>query len=310
MRADFRIRVLDITLQMPDFGFPVSDITLQAPDSGFRVSDITLQVPGIGFRISDIGLRRWDVGHRISKAGIQARGIGFWLGGLILLLAAGSVAAAPPPSTDDQLRDSLNSKAGDDYDRELMGSPAKSDTAGRVDDEMQKRLQKELGPAAQREDKPKDPLLQIARAMREVPLRLDQRDSGAVTQHLQGQIAADLGKLIEEAKRSACLSMSPQGRKPTGNGEKQPGPNPGQVGGKPPAAVEKSDPKFRNPENHAETVKKAVALMKGLFQAELQAREREHVLEEPSEYFLPGYELEIEDYFRRLSQDHPELMKP
>ena len=30
-------------------------------------------------------------------------------------------AADPPPSTDDQLRDSLNSKASDDYDRELLG---------------------------------------------------------------------------------------------------------------------------------------------------------------------------------------------
>ena len=84
----------------------------------------------------------------------------------------------PPPSTDDQLRDSLNSKAGDDYDRELLGDPAKPDGKSRVDERMQKKLQKELGPAAQREDKPKSPLLQVAEAMRGVQPRLGQRDSG------------------------------------------------------------------------------------------------------------------------------------
>ena len=46
---------------------------------------------------------------------------------LYLTLAAASLAVADrPPSTDDQLRDSLNSKAGDDYDRELLGDPPKN----------------------------------------------------------------------------------------------------------------------------------------------------------------------------------------
>ena len=35
------------------------------------------------------------------------------------------------------------------------------------------------------------------------------------------------------------------------------------------------------------------------------------MLEKPSEeYFLPEYKLEIEDYFRRLSEDQPEPVKP
>ena len=41
------------------------------------------------------------------------------------------------------------------------------------------------------------------------------------------------------------------------------------------------------------------------FSAELQRHEREQMLELPGEYFLPEYELEIEDYFRRLSEDQP-----
>ena len=34
------------------------------------------------------------------------------------------------------------------------------------------------------------------------------------------------------------------------------------------------------------------------------------MLELPGEYFLPGYELEIEDYFRRLSEDQPGKGRP
>ena len=81
---------------------------------------------------------------------------------LLLFSVSRPFAAERPPSTDDQLRDSLNSRTGDDYDRALLGDPAKPDGKDRVDDEMQKKLQKELGPAAQKEDKPKDPLLQVA----------------------------------------------------------------------------------------------------------------------------------------------------
>ena len=83
-----------------------------------------------------------------------------------------------PPSTDDQLRDSLNSKTDDDYDRALLGDPAKPDDKSQVDDAMQKKLQKELGSAAQKEGEPTDPLLHVAEEMRKVQQQLDQRDSG------------------------------------------------------------------------------------------------------------------------------------
>ena len=99
---------------------------------------------------------------------------------VLLLILIGSLAGAaePPRSTDDQLRDSLDSKTGDDYDRELLGDAAKPDDKGRADEQTRKRLEKELAPPAQKEEKPKDPLLQIAEEMREVPQRLDRRRSG------------------------------------------------------------------------------------------------------------------------------------
>ncbi len=105
---------------------------------------------------------------------------------VMLLLASPLAFAAAPPSTDDQLRDSLNSKTDDDYDRALLGDPAKPDDKVHVDDAMQKKLEKELGPAAQKEDEPANPLLRVAEEMRKVQQQLDQRDSGRLTQDCAG----------------------------------------------------------------------------------------------------------------------------
>ena len=126
---------------------------------------------------------------------------------LFFFLLVGSLAfAAAPPSTDDQLRDSLNSKTDDDYDRALLGDPVKPDDKGKVDDAMQKKLQKELGSAAQKEDEPANPLLHVAEEMRGVQQQLDHRDSGRPTQDVQARIVADLAKLIDDAKKSGSCS--------------------------------------------------------------------------------------------------------
>jgi hypothetical protein len=227
------------------------------------------------------------------------------------LLAAGSLAFAadPPPSTDDQLRDSLNSKAGDDYDKELLGDAAKPGGKGRADDELQKKLQKELGAAAQQEGKAEAPLLKVAKAMRAVPPLLDRRNSGTETQLLQTQIVSDLEKLIEAAKKSGSGGKNSPTRKPTG-GEKKPAQKPGQTADNNPQPAETSDPTIRKPENRAAAAAKTVRQMIELFGPELPQRDRQQMLELPSECFLPEYELEIEDYFRRLSEDQPDARRP
>ena len=227
---------------------------------------------------------------------------------VLLLILIGSLAGAaePPRSTDDQLRDSLDSKTGDDYDRELLGDAAKPDDKGRADEQTRKRLEKELGAAAQKEEKPKDPLLQIAEEMREVPQRLDRRDSGAVTQHLQRQIVDDLAKLIEQAKQSGCCSGSNcNSPKPVGSGAKKQGNNSGQPSAASHAPAKESDPKNRKPDRKAIEAAKGRPWTIKSFQAALQSHDREQINELPSEFFLPDYKLEIEDYFRRLSEDQP-----
>src|SRR5208283_4586114 len=97
----------------------------------------------------------FDLRSQISNIRLSAAKIALLV--LMAVHSAPALAAEPPRSTDDQLRDSLNSKAGDEYDRELLGDAVKPDAKGRVDEELQKKLAKELGAAAQKEDKAKDP---------------------------------------------------------------------------------------------------------------------------------------------------------
>jgi len=278
----------------------IANCKLQIANLRFQVSNCQYLTLSFKFQISDLK-------SQISNFRSQIVNCIFF----VLAVIAGSTACAatPPSSTDDQLRDSLNSKAGDDYDRELLGDPAKPADGSRVDDQMQKRLQKELGPAAQREDARKSPLLlQVAETMRGVQPRLGQRDSGELTQSLQRQIVDDLEKLIRQAKQSGNGGKSSSDRQPAANGQT----NPSQPAGDASARAKTSDPKpHRTPDEvRAEGAKeKAIERMKSMY-AELPKHEREHVLEPPSEHFLPEYELEIEDYFRRLSEDQPDIVKP
>jgi hypothetical protein len=225
---------------------------------------------------------------------------------LSFFLLAGSLAFAadPPRSTDDQLRDSLNSKTDDDYDRALLGDQAKPDDKGRVDEALQKKLRKELGAAAQKEGQV-DPLLKVAEDMRDAQQRLARPDSGAETQFLQGQIVSELAKLIEEAKKSKARSggANSNGPRQTTNDQGKAA----QAQGRPPASssprAQESDPKHVKADNRAEAAATARSQMLERFRAALQGRTGAPMLEDPSEYFLPEYKLEIEDYYRRLSGD-------
>jgi hypothetical protein len=141
--------------------------------------------------------------------------------------------------------------------------------------------------------------------MRDVAPRLGNRDSGKVTQYLQQQIVADLDKVIEEAKKSEPKNnrLSPVG-KAQGGGPKRPNPKKQVEAPRAPVAPSKTDPPIgKSDKDREQELAEARERMKKLFRANLPSHPREHVLEEPSEYFLPEYQLEIEDYFRRLSED-------
>ena len=239
---------------------------------------------------------------------------------LLLFIVVGcSIAVAddrtkrPQPSTDDALRDSLDAHSGDDYDRALLGEPDNADAKDRGGDDPDKKPKQQNGSAARQADQQEDRLLQAVKGMRDAQTRLAQGKSDAITQHVQRQVVADLQQIIDEAKKSGkCL-----GQPMAGNCNK-----PGKPGGSPNAQPKsntandrptgESDPHAKHEPKQPLTERAATAVdtMKQQYKLELQSRQRDTMLEWPSEYFLPEYERDIEDYFRRLSSGTPTEDKP
>jgi hypothetical protein len=242
---------------------------------------------------------------------------------LFFIIVGGSIALAdepakrPQPSTDDALRNSLNSHSGDDYDRALLGEPKKdADNAAkdRGTEDPEKKSKQQNGPVTEQDNQQEDRLLQAVKGMRDVQARLAQGKSDAITQHVQRQVVADLQQIVDEAKKSGkCL-----GQAMAGNCNK-PG-KPGAGSSSQPKPIADNDQPSRESNPNANRAPKQPLTERGTVardrmieqynKLELQTRQRETMLELPSEYFLPEYEREIEDYFRRLSSDKPAEDKP
>jgi len=226
-----------------------------------------------------------------------------------IVIAAGSVStvrAQPPRSIDDELLDDLRSDPIDEYDRELFG-PADRPTPGEEppNADRQEQLLRQLGEAAVAEDE--NPLLTIARRMHSVEGNLDRHQCGPSTQTEQEQIVADLDALIEQA-RKACKkgvssgqpSQQVSSRAPIG----RPQPKAGTGNGKP--GQQPATNSNRRPRGNGTAQKVDMGQMRRLIKrlwGELPEHQREQMLQLPVEQFLPKYELLIEEYFRRLSQE-------
>jgi hypothetical protein len=228
-------------------------------------------------------------------------------------LSAASLAAEPPKlreqSTDDALMQSLDAHSGNDYDRALLGEAEKpkTDPEDRARNELQKNLRQQLGPAAQQESSEEDPLLRAAGDMRDAQSRLAQGKSDVITQTVQRQVVAELQKIIDEAKKSGkcCgqpLSCNSKSLGKAGSGGKSSSSStPRSPNEAPPR---ESDPNAgRENKGRAEEEKKLAhkAMILEQFRIALPEREGQKMSAAPSDYFLPEYEKEIEDYFRRLS---------
>jgi len=168
--------------------------------------------------------------------------------------------------------------------------------------------QRELGAAAEKEAD--NPMLEIAQKMRDVQRWIGLGDSGTTTRQRQREIIVDLNRLIQQARKGAGQRQSgdkqPQTTAPrTSIG--QPGPKPGVPDGQKPddKPVTTSSPrppgndKVRNPD-----IEQTRNTMKQLW-GELPEHARQQMLQLPIEEFPLKYELLIEDYFRRLSEEKP-----
>jgi hypothetical protein len=174
-----------------------------------------------------------------------------------------------------------------------------------IDDE----LRRELGGAAQSEtDGTANPLLSIARQMRDVQARINQADGGKPTQKLQQQIVAELERLIQQA-RQAAKACKPGTSQQQGISSRTPigqQPKPG-TGGKTPSDKPATGSTQRPPDGgqvRKPSIEDVRTMMKQLW-GELPGQARQQMLQSPVEELPPKYEVLIEDYFRRLSQQNP-----
>ncbi len=236
---------------------------------------------------------------------------------LLVALAAPAAWGEEASSLDEELMRQLRGESIDDVDRELFGPSKPEPGATRPDskegrdrpgagaDDLE-RVRRELGTAAVSEED--NPLLSVARQMREVEGLLARAQSGSRTQQVQSQIVAELEALIDQARKSAakCQGGSPQPQQATASRDsgKPAARKPGDEGSgrrsKPaatsdarPSAVEAGAPR---PEDMKTLIKEQVW---GI----LPERERQRMLELPIEEFLPKYEPLIIEYYRRLSKE-------
>ncbi len=119
-------------------------------------------------------------------------------------------AGSPSLARSDDTRPQRSTESPDDYDRALLSDSAKAAANTKHDKlrDLDKKLNQELGAAAEREDQQKDKLSQAIQGMRDVQTRLAQGNTDAITQHVERQIVADLQQIIDEAKKSGkCLGQ-------------------------------------------------------------------------------------------------------
>jgi hypothetical protein len=149
--------------------------------------------------------------------------------------------------------------------------------------------------------------MQRAQSMLTQPDADSKPDAAQLASPVQHEILSDLDKLIADlSKKCQCCNGQCQG------GQCNQPPKPGQKPGKPGAAAGSGrtaarDSTDRLDRSTAKPVDKGEVneMVKALW-GHLPERSREQMLQSFSDEFLPKYELEIEQYYRRLSEEQGE----
>ncbi|MBN2216441.1 MAG: hypothetical protein JW719_03595 [Pirellulales bacterium] len=163
------------------------------------------------------------------------------------------------------------------------------------------------------------PLLSVAQQMRDVENMLGRAQCGAATQHAQRQILDSLDRLLEQVGSRCCPTRSAaktsdagQNQKPSSGVKPCDGQKSGPSQGAAPDRTGKTGSGTgQEPSGDQRRVDAAQTrdLMKRLW-GELPPRQRDQVLQLPAEEFLPQYEIMIEQYFRRLSEEKRKYSEP
>ena len=221
--------------------------------------------------------------------------------------------AAPARTLDEQLFDDLDSDLFDDLDvSQPLPEGGPDDRNGPVRSQPQNRELDRAQPDLLHQgedigsDQAVDPLTRIGQRMRDVEHRMSQKDTSEDTQRLQQRVVDELDQLLRLAKqqhkhqsgggqpssnvrqRKSVRQTQPpteeQLRKNTNRGS---GDSAQRVGTAPPGQVD-WDPSH--------------VLGKEIW-GHLPEQQREQMILQQSEQFLPQYKLLIEEYFKRLAED-------
>jgi hypothetical protein len=199
----------------------------------------------------------------------------------------------PPPPADDVNK---QGPAG-----QKSGNPAKS----RFDD-----LGQDIG-------QPSGPLslVRVRQSMQQATGYLTESASGGQPPAVekagaaQDQVVAQLDKLIAElSKQCQCQGGQSQNGnrpKPEQRSQSKPGNKPGSAAGRGRAAARDSTDRLDRASDQPIEKGEINELVKDLW-GHLPERSREQMLQSFSDEFLPKYELEIEQYYRRLSEGKDE----
>jgi len=213
----------------------------------------------------------------------------------------------PLSDLDRQLLDDLDDKPLDGLHDSTSKSRFKAGHHERPDDEsrpLEDALKRELGKDAEPTDA-EPPLARIGDNMRRVESLIQRRQFDEKTQQLQKNIVDALDSLIKQAQQNRGQSSSSQQKSKNRSRREQVRPS----GTKPGPANTANQQPARNSEARAgkEKVRHADPretrkMMEELW-GHLPQRLRQQVINSSIEEFLPDYELQIEQYFKRLSEE-------
>jgi hypothetical protein len=215
-----------------------------------------------------------------------------------LAVAISFNAIAQEKSLDEQLLDDLKPVPAKVKPADPKNDKPKTDkpATNKLDEDLRRDLE---GEDIGQEKKEEHPLLKLGREMRAVQQRIEAKDTAEGTQQLQKEIAGELAKLIEQAKKK------PQGNKSPSNNQNKPGTGSAQSGaesGSPQSKPGQESTQRLEQGNQEQTqmndVKDALRRIWG----HLPEKEREEMIGALGEQFLPKYEQLIEAFYKRLAE--------
>lgn len=231
-----------------------------------------------------------------------------------VLLSLVVVASRPPiAQTAPNPARSLEQQLFEDLDANPLAPGVKRETTKPIPQTQQgqpparegleTQLSRELGEAAVSEDV--DPILDIVQQMQQAQSLIGQAKTGQTTQQVQAGILASLDELLRSAREQQQTAQAGQSNA-KGDAPRQ---TPKQTEAKPNGkgkpntnAPKASQPKPGSSGSHRPNMAEMNELLKNVW-GELPEHQREQMLELPIEEFLPKYELMIESYFKRLSEE-------